>query len=68
MSVKHYLFTLAHTLNFTVTLTDPLPPNYFIRIMSDRWLHSETTLPISFRQLVLPEKFPTHTVKQQRNN
>ncbi len=34
---------------------------YFIRAVSDRWLQSETLLPISFRRLVLPDKFPPHT-------
>ncbi|KDN46281.1 putative ATP dependent RNA helicase [Tilletiaria anomala UBC 951] len=50
-----------HTVTFTVPLTDPMPPNYYISVMSDRWLHSETRLPISFQNLILPEKFPPHT-------
>lgn len=29
--------------------------------MSDRWLGSETVLPISFRHLILPEKYPPLT-------
>ncbi len=48
-------------MSFAVTLTDPLPPQYFIRIVSDRWLHSETILPISFRHILLPQKFPPPT-------
>lgn len=35
--------------SFTVPMLDPLPPNYFITVLSDRWLHSETRLPISFK-------------------
>ena len=50
-----------HTITFTVPLFDPLPPNYFISVISDRWLHSETRLPVSFRHLILPEKYPPHT-------
>ncbi|PWN30839.1 putative ATP dependent RNA helicase [Jaminaea rosea] len=50
-----------HTINFTVPITDPVPPNYFISIVSDRWLQSEMRLPISFKNLILPEKFPPHT-------
>ena len=42
-----------HTLNFTVPIFDPLPPQYYIRVVSDRWLGAETTLPVSFRQLIL---------------
>ena len=46
---------------FTVPLYEPLPPQYFVRVVSDRWLHSECTLPISFRHLILPAKYPPHT-------
>lgn len=46
-----------HLVTFTVPLFDPLPPQYFIRLVSDRWLSSETVLPVSFRHLILPEKF-----------
>lgn len=50
-----------HLIEFTVPITDPMPPNYFISVVSDRWMHSETRLPISFQKLILPEKFPPHT-------
>jgi len=45
-------------LSFTVALQDPLPPQYFIRVVSDKWLGAEATLPVSFRNLLLPEKNP----------
>ena len=50
-----------HLVEFTVPVTEPMPPNYFITILSDRWLQSETKLAVSFEKLVLPEKFPAHT-------
>jgi hypothetical protein len=50
-----------HTVEFFVPITDPLPPQYFIRSVSDRWLGCETQLPMSFRHLLLPEKFPPRT-------
>ena len=50
-----------HYLTFTVPLFEPLPPNYFVTLVSDRWLHSATRLPISFKHLILPEKYPPHT-------
>ncbi|KAJ3095037.1 DEIH-box ATPase [Phlyctochytrium planicorne] len=50
-----------HTVSFTVPLYEPLPPNYFVSLVSDRWLHCETRLPISFKHLILPEKYPPHT-------
>ncbi|KAN0065928.1 Pre-mRNA-splicing helicase BRR2 [Thecaphora frezii] len=50
-----------HTVTFTISMTDPVPPNYYISVVSDRWLQSEVRLPISFKNLILPEKFPPHT-------
>ncbi|KAI5466670.1 pre-mRNA splicing helicase [Mariannaea sp. PMI_226] len=50
-----------HVVDFTVPITDPMPPNYFVSVISDRWMHSETRLPVSFHKLILPEKFPPHT-------
>ncbi|KAL8506512.1 hypothetical protein ACS0TY_017413 [Phlomoides rotata] len=50
-----------HTLNFTVPIYEPLPPQYFINVVSDRWLGSQTVLPVSFQHLILPEKYPPPT-------
>ncbi|AAD30595.1 Putative RNA helicase [Arabidopsis thaliana] len=50
-----------HTLHFTVPIFEPLPPQYFVRVVSDKWLGSETVLPVSFRHLILPEKYPPPT-------
>lgn len=50
-----------HTVSFTVNMTSPVPPNYYISIVSDRWLQSEVRLPISFQNLILPEKFAPPT-------
>ncbi|KAI9356548.1 Sec63 Brl domain-containing protein [Zopfochytrium polystomum] len=50
-----------HVVSLTVPLFEPLPPNYFVSVVSDRWLHSETRIPISFKHLLLPEKYPPHT-------
>lgn len=50
-----------HLVNFTVPMQDPLPPQYFIKVVSDRWLHSEAVLPVSFRHLILPQKYPPPT-------
>lgn len=46
---------------FTVPILEPLPPAYFIRVISDRWLHSASVLPISFSTMILPAKFPPPT-------
>ncbi|PMD25163.1 Sec63-domain-containing protein [Hyaloscypha hepaticicola] len=50
-----------HIVEFTVPITEPMPPNYFVTVTSDRWMHSETKLAVSFQKLILPEKFPPHT-------
>lgn len=45
-----------HLIKFFVPVFEPLPPQYFLRVVSDRWIGAETQLPISFRHLILPEK------------
>ncbi|KPP72642.1 U5 small nuclear ribonucleoprotein 200 kDa helicase-like [Scleropages formosus] len=50
-----------HLVTFFVPVFEPLPPQYFIRVTSDRWLSCETQLPVSFRHLILPEKYPPPT-------
>jgi pre-mRNA-splicing helicase BRR2 len=50
-----------HNVTITVPMFEPVPPNYYISIISDRWLQSETRLPISFKHLILPAKFPAPT-------
>ncbi|PFH60505.1 hypothetical protein XA68_10854 [Ophiocordyceps unilateralis] len=50
-----------HIVDFTVPITEPMPPNYFVSVISDRWMHCETRFAIPFHKLILPEKFPPHT-------
>ncbi|KAF8156619.1 Sec63 Brl domain-containing protein [Crassisporium funariophilum] len=50
-----------HNVTLTVPMFEPVPPNYYISVISDRWLHAETRLPISFKHLILPKKFPKPT-------
>ncbi|KAI5640821.1 sec63 brl domain-containing protein [Phthorimaea operculella] len=45
-----------HQVKLYVPIFEPLPPQYFLRVVSDRWIAAETQLPISFRHLILPEK------------
>ncbi|EDN06152.1 hypothetical protein HCAG_02755 [Histoplasma mississippiense (nom. inval.)] len=58
---SHYYITHSSMIEFTVPITEPMPPNYFISLVSDRWMHSETKIPVSFQKLILPERFPAHT-------
>ena len=62
------LFALAkakkdeeHVLTFTIPLFEPLPPCYFVRAISNRWLGVETIVPLPLSELVLPSAAPAHT-------
>ncbi|KAI9030984.1 Sec63 Brl domain-containing protein [Phycomyces nitens] len=59
--LKQRYATEDHLVSFTVPLYEPLPPNYFVTVVADRWLHAETKLPVSFKHLILPEKYAPHT-------
>ena len=49
------------SLVFTIPIFEPLPSQYYIHAVSDRWLGSEVIEPISFKHLILPEQHPPHT-------
>lgn len=66
--LHHEVFSLSrsnaeeeHSLMFSIPVLDPMPPLYFVRVISDRWMHAESSLPISFRSMILPPKFPPPT-------
>lgn len=61
LSIRMQYASQEHYINFTVPIHDPQPPQYFIKVISDRWLHSEAVLPVSFRHLILPQKYPPLT-------
>lgn len=42
-------------LSFTVPIFEPHPPQYYIRAVSDSWLHAEAFYVVSFHNLTLPE-------------
>lgn len=50
-----------HLVTFTLPISEPLPPQYFVRVISDKWLGCEASLPVSFRHLILPAKYPPPT-------
>ncbi|KAJ2762335.1 Pre-mRNA splicing, partial [Coemansia sp. BCRC 34490] len=56
-----------HVVEFTCTLTDPLPPQYFVTVTSDRWIGAETRAAVSFKHLRLPDKAmpPTELLDMQ---
>ncbi|XP_061176706.1 activating signal cointegrator 1 complex subunit 3-like [Saccostrea echinata] len=58
---KQVLAGEAQQLVFTIPIFEPLPSQYYVRAMSDRWLGSQSSCAISFQHLILPERHPPHT-------
>lgn len=57
-TLKQRYSSQEHYVAFTVPMSEPTPPQYFIKIVSDRFLTFETVKPISFRHLIPPDRFP----------
>jgi len=53
--------TQKMNITLTVPMFKPVPPNYYVSIISDCSLHAEPRLPISFKHLILPKRFPPPT-------
>lgn len=58
---KQTLMNEPQELVMTIPLKDPLPPQYYIRAISDTWLGSSNCEALSFKHLILPELHPPHT-------
>lgn len=50
-----------HSLCFSIPVREPLPPQYLIHAMSDRFLACETVFELSFHNVVLPHHQSPHT-------
>lgn len=51
----------TQNLVFTIPISEPLPPQYIVRIDSDYWLGSEQRIPLMFQHLILPQRHLPHT-------
>ena len=51
----------SQELVFTIPIFEPLPTQYYVRAISDRWIGSESYCTMNFQHLILPEKHPPHT-------
>jgi activating signal cointegrator complex subunit 3 len=49
------------TVTFNIPVFEPLPSQYILRIVSDRWHGCEEVMPVSFKQLMLPLVTANHT-------
>ncbi|PRP78838.1 activating signal cointegrator 1 complex subunit 3 [Planoprotostelium fungivorum] len=50
----------VHKLSFTIPIAEPLPPQYWVHAVSDRWLGAETIEPLPLL-ITLPTLQPQHT-------
>lgn len=55
---KKMLIEGQSIITFTIPIFEPLPPQYYIRAISDTWLHAEDLLTVTFKHLILPEVMP----------
>lgn len=54
-----------HEMDFMIPLSDPLPPQVVVRVVSDTWLGSESTHAISFQHLIRPHNETLQTKLQR---
>lgn len=50
-----------NNLTFAVPVMEPLPSQYYVKAVSDSWLGCETVVALSFKGLLLPQRYPPHT-------
>ena len=48
-------------LELSIPAFDPLPPQYFLRALSDSWVGCEILLPVSFKHVLLPHRQMPYT-------
>lgn len=48
-------------LELSIPAFDPLPPQYYLRAISDSWVSCEMLLPVSFKHVMLPSRQMPYT-------
>lgn len=48
-------------MEFTIPVRDPLPPQYYIKSISDSWVGCDSTIAVSFKDLIMPSMMMPHT-------
>jgi activating signal cointegrator complex subunit 3 len=48
-------------MEITVPVHDPPPAQYYVRVVSDKWVGCESMTTVSFKHLMLPDARPVHT-------
>lgn len=59
--IRRNYINQEHLIDFTVPVDAPIPPNYFVTLISEKWLHCEYRIPVVLNSLKLPKKFPAPT-------
>eukprot|EP00747_Dinoflagellata_sp_TGD_P161473 gnl/TRDRNA2_/TRDRNA2_178087_c2_seq1.p1 gnl/TRDRNA2_/TRDRNA2_178087_c2~~gnl/TRDRNA2_/TRDRNA2_178087_c2_seq1.p1 ORF type:complete len:2167 (-),score=-96.49 gnl/TRDRNA2_/TRDRNA2_178087_c2_seq1:381-6881(-) len=49
------LMNTNHTISFMVPISAPVPPHYYVRVISDKWLSCETSLVVGLGKMLLPD-------------
>ena len=50
---------------FILPILNPLPPQHFLKLISDKWINCESCFPLSLRELILPQKFAEKIVLEE---
>ncbi|TID14932.1 hypothetical protein CANINC_004603 [Pichia inconspicua] len=61
VSIKREYMNEELHLNFVVPILENEQPNYFISIISEKWIYCEVRKPIMLTKLITPKKFPPAT-------
>ena len=48
-------------LDLSIPAFDPLPNQYYLRVVSDTWVGVEMVVPVSFKHIMMPEKKTPYT-------
>ncbi|VBB85675.1 RNA helicase related to Ski2p, putative [Yarrowia lipolytica] len=51
----------VHNIDFTIPISQPIPSQIVVRLVSDHWAHVETVQTVSFKHLIMPDHETIHT-------
>lgn len=57
----------VYNIDLTVPIFEIEQPNYFVSIISEKWLHCKARTPIMLNSMILPSKFPQSTLINDDN-
>lgn len=60
-SVRKDYINQIHRVTFSVPVSENLEPNYFVSLISEKWIGCESRIPVMLTKMILPKKFPAPT-------